>query len=212
MAKTVTEEERQKAYETLVSLYDKAEPIIKRVSDLNTFNYGELPLNPYMLVEAGITLRMVLDALKKMSLRGDSEMGIIRQEFETALTNCIKAADATEQYVELSGTSKSGLILNTIVTSTVMSKEYIESVARRLAAMKDIITPEAAPQKQPVIKDEAPRREKVKQEKVKPAAKQPEKKRGGIIRALDKIGDVIIFPIVKLAELTDVADKNKKKK
>jgi hypothetical protein len=212
MAKTVTEEERQKAYETLVSLYDKAEPIIKRVSDLNSFNYGELPLNPYMLVEAGITLRMVLDALKKMSLRGDSEMGIIRQEFETALTNCIKAADATEQYVELSGTSRGGVILNTIVTSTVMSKEYIESVARRLADVKDIGTSKTTPHKQPAIKDEAPRREKAKQDKDEPIAKKPGKKRGGFINALDKVGDAIIYPIVKLAELTDIEDKNKKKK
>jgi hypothetical protein len=212
MAKTATADERQKAYETLVSLYDKAEPIIKRVSDLNTFKYGELPLNPYMLVEAGITLRMVLDALKKISLHGDSEMGTIRHEFEIALTNCIKAADATEQYVELSGTSRSGMILNTIVTSMVMSNEYIQSVARRLTSIKDIDTPKATPQKQPVIKDEAPRREKAKQKKDKPTAKEPEKKRGGLIRALDKVGDVIIFPIVKLAELTDMEDKNKKKK
>ena len=211
MAKTVTEEERQKAFETLVSLYDKAEPIIKRVSDLNTFKYGELPLNPYMLVEAGITLRMVLDALRKMSLRRDSEMGIIRREFEIALTNCIKAADATEQYIELSGTSKSGIILNTIVTSTVMSSEYIESVARRLSVYWNTGAGKAVPQKQLVIKDKAPNTEKAKSDKTKTSGTEPDKKSGGVIHVLDKIGDVIIFPIVKLAELTDLADKPDKK-
>ena len=64
----------------------------------------------------------------------------------------------------------------------------------------------------PQVKDKAPDTEKAKSDKMKISGTEPEKKSGGVIHVLDKIGDVIIFPIVKLAELTDLADKPDKKK
>jgi hypothetical protein len=212
MSETATEDKRLKAYETLVSLYDKAEPIIHRIADLNTFKYGELPLNPYMLVEAGITLRMVLDALKKMHNPQDRELSLIQREFETALTNCIRAAESTEKYVEYSGTSRSRMILNNIVNSTVMANEYIESVSKRLDAFKgvNIIVPQSHPV--PEVKEKVKKPVIIKEEP-KPVYHEPAKKKsGGFVHALDKIGDIIIFPIVKMAEITDLDRKTDKKK
>jgi hypothetical protein len=212
MSKTATEEERLKVYETLVSLYDKVEPIIERVADLNTFKYGELPLNPYMLVEAGITLRMVLDILRKIPHSQNKELQIIQRELEISLSNCIKAAEATEKYVEISGTSQSRIILNTIINSTVMANEYMESVAKRLAEFKSVNTPVKLPQEIPTVKEEVGKKQPVKED-IKPVSREPVKKKtGGVITVLDKIGDIIIFPIVKIADLSDSVGKSKKKK
>jgi hypothetical protein len=234
MSKTATEEKRLRAYETIVSLYDKAEPIIQRISDLNTFKYGELPLNPYMLVEAGITLRMVLQALKKIHDPQDRELAIIQREFEISLSNCIKAADHTEKYVELSDTTKSRIILNTIINSTVMANEYMTSVSKRLEAFnsikKVVIQPQKPPHivqeikipeivkddikvhpKTPEVKDEVKNREIAKEEPKPRQQKPSDKKTGGVVSILDKIGDIVIFPIVKMAELSDLKGKSGKK-
>jgi hypothetical protein len=219
MAKTATEEEKLKAYDTLMSLYEKAEPIIHRLADLNTFKYGELPLNPYMLVEAGITLSMVLDALKKMPDSHDKELAIINREFQIALSNCIKAADATEKYVEYSGTPRSRLILNTIVNSTVMANEYMGSVWKRLEVFRGLYKAVTPPLEQPVVvveKDKYPEtvKEAVKEAPTTPRAPRApiKKKTGGFVSVLDKIADIIIFPIVKMAELSDLIHKSGKKK
>jgi hypothetical protein len=222
MARTATEEARQQAYETLSEYYSQAAPIIERVSDLNTFNYGELPLNPYMLVEAGITLKMMRHALKKIPEPRDKELSAIRRQFDTALANCVKAAEATEKYVEVAGTSRSPAILNIIINSTVMANEYMGSVSKKLKAYNIRSDDSAAAQ----VKKQAPVAEKVERKEAEkiisainadiesycnnvngqPQA-SPGKKPDGIIHALDKIGDIIIYPIVKIADLSDSIHK-----
>jgi hypothetical protein len=212
MARATTEEERQQAFETLSAYYEKAAPIIQRVSDLNTFTYGELPLNPYMLVEAGITLKMMLHALRKLHEPHDKELALIYREFDTALSNCIKAAEATEKYVEVAGTSRSRVILNIIINSTVMANEHMESVAKRLReyAKKGTSVMVVQPQRQAEVKQ--------RESEESHAGTQPEvpvnNKPGGVIRVLDKIGDIIIYPIAKMADLSDAVHRsnNREKK
>jgi hypothetical protein len=218
MTRATTEEEKQQAYETLVDYYEQAAPIIERVSDLNTFKYGELPLNPYMLVEAGITLKMMLHALRKLHVPHDRELDLIQREFDTALSNCIKAAEATEKYVEVAGTSRSHVILNIIINSTVMANEHMESVAKRLEdyRKKSISIMMLQPQPAKVKKES---QEKVTRGWVTPKESEEsypgaesevpgKNKPGGVIRVLDKIGDIIIYPIVKIADLSDAVRRS----
>jgi hypothetical protein len=126
--------ERVRWFQTFLSLYDKAEPLIQHITDLERLRAGELPVSPGILVESNITLRPVLAAIRKMTKPENKELATIQREFEMALFNCIKASEWAEKYINSRSHHMNGQApLNMVINTTVLAREYMGSVSRRLA-------------------------------------------------------------------------------
>ena len=201
MRKTVAEEEKLKSFNAFTRLYEKAAPIVRHIANLNTLREGKLPLSPYALVESSISLKMILYTLRKIPEPKDKELSSIQRDLETALSSCIKAAEQTEKYSELGGSSIKGqLLLSTIINSTVLAHEYIESVSKRL----EIIAPrmstlEIAHEIKPAsVEIDSKDGMTLDKDIISPGVKPIsiiDKTANYIVSGLDKLGDIIIFPI-----------------
>jgi len=207
--------------QTFVALYEKAAPIVRRIANPGMLAAGELPVSPYTLVESNLTLRPILDAIRKASEPLEQDLASMRREFEIALGSSIKAAEAAVKYIELQERGVDARAsLSTIISSTVLAHEYFESVSVKLGNYKSKMTAptaESAPEPLPV-EDYLQEMERVGKkndslDKQKKASRkdvvqssteaQPviDKVAGGIEYGLDKLGDAIIFPFDQIARV-----------
>src|SRR4030067_1639831 len=121
------EEEGLKSFSRFLILFDKAAPIIRYIANLEDLKHGEIPVSPYMLLESNLTLKMILQALRNMPESRDKDFNTLQKEFDTALSNCIRAAEATEKYVAMGRSERAKVLLSTIINCSVMAHEYINS-------------------------------------------------------------------------------------
>jgi hypothetical protein len=126
------EEEGLKFYSRFLMLFDKAAPIIRYIANLEDLQHGEIPVSPYMLLESNLTLKMILQALRKIPESKDKDFSTLQKEFDTALSNCIHAAEATEKYVAMGRGERAKFLLAVIINSSVMAHEYIDSVSEKV--------------------------------------------------------------------------------
>jgi hypothetical protein len=208
----ITVEERLRWFQVFMPLYEKAAPLVRRIANIDTLGAGELPVSPYTLVESNLTLRPILEALKKIPEPREKDLVSIQVEFETALSSCIKAAEAAAKYIDLEGRGIADqVLLGTIINSTVLAHEYIESVSNRLetpnmsnleAILKLGLIPDEEYLKESPNKKE---QEILNEKDVTPPPVQVQsvidKAANGIERGLDKLGDAIIFPLEKMAQV-----------
>jgi hypothetical protein len=132
MMKTV--KERLSWFQTFMPLYERAETLVRHITNLEKLQAGELPVSPALLVESNLTLRPILAAVSKMHKPKEKELADIQREFEMALSHCIKAAELAEKYINEGGDSMhSQMLLSMVINATVLAHEYIESVSKRLA-------------------------------------------------------------------------------
>ena len=218
MQKTVAKEEKLKSFNAFIRLYEKAAPIVRNITNLDTLNEGKLPLSPYALVESSITLKMILNAIKKMPEPKDKELTSIRKELETALSSCIKAAEQTEKYIEIGGSSIKGqLLLSTIINSTVLAHEYIESVSKRLETITlgvsklEIAHEPKLASVETYSQDGVIQYQDVNSPRVQPIFIKG-KTANFVVSVLDKLGDIIISPIEKLVSFYGVISRYLKRK
>jgi hypothetical protein len=126
--------ERLRWFQTFMPLYERADPLVRHITNLEKLQAGELPVSPGMLVESNLTLRPILAAISKLHKPKEKELAAIQREFEMALSNCIKAAEWAEKYINYGGHSMDGqMLLSMVINATVLAHEYIESVSKRLA-------------------------------------------------------------------------------
>ena len=126
--------ERLRWFQTFIPLYERAEPLIKYITNLDKLQAGELPVSPAMLVESNLTLRPILVAISKMHKPKEKELAVIQREFEMALSNCIKAAEWAEKYINFGGHGiDKQMLLGMAINVTVLAHEYFESVTRKVA-------------------------------------------------------------------------------
>ena len=197
-------EERLRWFQAFTLLYEKAAPVLRQVANPDKLAAGELPLTPYTLAASNLTLRPILEAIRKLSEPKEQEFGDIQKHFKIALSSCIKLAEAAERYIELRERGiEDQVSLCTIISSTVLAHEYMESVSRKL----EIIKPRVDNLEAGFRLESAPAEKKLKEKKAtsekvtKPAGAQlaVDKAADGIERGLDKLGDALVFPIEKLA-------------
>ncbi len=130
-------EERLTWLRTFVPLYEKAAPIVSQITNLEMLAAGELPVNPYTLAVSNLTLRPILEAVRRLREPKEQEYSGIQREFEIALSSSIKAASAAEKYIELRDDGIDGQAqLSTVISSMVLAHEYMESVAKKMAVLK----------------------------------------------------------------------------
>ena len=126
--------ERLRWFQTFMSLYDKAYPLVRHVTNFEKLRAGELPVSPGLLVESNLTLRPILVAITNMPKPKEKELAIIQREFEMAVFNCIKAAEWAEKYINYRSNHMDGqALLSMIISATVLAHEYMESVSEKLA-------------------------------------------------------------------------------
>ena len=203
----IAKEEDLRSLQTLLRFYEKAAPIIRRIANVEMLNYGQLPASPFALFESNLTLKMILNALKKMSAPKDKMLATIYKEFGISLSSCIRTVEAVEKYGELGDRSnKSHILLTNIISSTVLAYEYLESVAHKLESSAQAYT---SPEIEPTIAIPQGR----ETTRWKPVAVQDDvtvRKRAlmilnsmacGIEWFLDKLGDLIVFPFVAISRL-----------
>ena len=126
-------DERRKWFQSFMPLYEKAAPIIQRVTNPETLMAGELSVSPYSLLESNLTIQPIVEAVRKMPKPKEKQLASIQREFEIALSSCMKAAEAAVKYVALRerGRDKRA-VLSTITNLTNLAHEHMESVSRRL--------------------------------------------------------------------------------
>ncbi len=133
--------ERLRWFQTFMPLYERAEPLVLYITNLEKLQAGELPVSPGMLVESNLTLRPILTAISKMHKPKEKELAIIQREFEMALSNCIKASEWAEKYINYGGHGMDGqILLSMVINATVLAHEYIESVSKKLAPFHEVDT------------------------------------------------------------------------
>jgi hypothetical protein len=131
--------ERLRWFQAFMPLYEKAEPLVRYITNLEKLQAGELPVSPGMLVESNLTLRPILAAISKMHKPKEKELAIIQREFEMALSNCIKASEWAEKYINYGGHGMDGqMLLSMVINATVLAHEYIESVSKKLATFHEV--------------------------------------------------------------------------
>ena len=132
MTKTV--KERLRWFQTFIPLYERAEPLVRHITNLNKLRAGELPVSPGLLVESNVTLRPILSAIGRLQKPKEKELAFIQHEFALALSHCIKASEWAEKYLNYSGYGMDRqIMLNMVINATVLAHEYIESVSKKLA-------------------------------------------------------------------------------
>ena len=190
-----TAEERLRWFDKFMPLYEKAVPVLRQIANIETLAAGELPVSPYTLAASSLTLRPILEALRKVNEPKREEFGGIQKEFEIALSNCIKVAEAAEKYIELRECGiEDQVVLSTIISSTVLAHEYIESVSRKLEILRSQASDPEAMVK--FLNDKQAPSNKVSPSEGPQLA--IDKAADGIERGLDKLGDALVFPIEKM--------------
>ena len=208
--------ERLLWFKAFMPLYEKAAPLIRYVANPRKLQAGELPVSLYTLLESNLTLRPILDSVRRMHKPNEKQLAIIQREFEIALSNCIKAAESASKYVNLEehGTD-SRTLLSTIINSTVLASEYIESVSRRLETPSITIL-DAEPEPEQVPAEEQPKEEEApaKGGTPPPATLQLaiDKTANGIEHGLGKLGDAITFSLEKMTKYAGRLNPIKRRK
>ncbi len=133
MTANTKEIEEIEYFRRITTLYEKAAPIITYIAAPDFLNRGLIPVSPRRLVESNITLQMVLQTLKKLAKPQNKVLASVEHDFEIALTSCIKAAEATEKFIDLTDYHRDGIFFSQIINSAVLAHEYIESVYQKLA-------------------------------------------------------------------------------
>ena len=134
MVKTV--KERLRWLQLFMPLYEKVVPLIRGITDLKSLESGELPVSPHALAESPLTLKPVLESIRKIPKPKEKELLSIKREFEIVLSSCIKAGESATNYIKLDGQGMKGQIqLSTIINSLVLANEYMESVSKKLAPL-----------------------------------------------------------------------------
>jgi hypothetical protein len=224
-AMMITVEERLRWFQIFMPLYEKAAPLVRRIANIEMLGAGELPVSPYTLVESNLTLRPILQALKKIPEPKEKDLVSIQTELETALSSCIKAAEAAAKYIDLQGRGIADqVLLGIIINSTVLAHEYIESVSKRLEMPR--MSNLEARLKLGLVPDEEYLKEKEtlnkKQKEIlneKDVTPPPvrvqsaiDKAANGIERGLDKLGDAIVFPLEKMAQVFSARKRRPKQR
>lgn len=203
----ITNNRELRSLQLLLNLYDKAAPIVHKIADIDTLNSGELPANPYLLMESNLTLSMILNTLKKMPTPKDKVLITIRNEFEKAIIHCLRVAEASEKLIEVKDihNDRSSHLLSIIINSTIMAHEYIEEVGKKLEQTPSELVETIA---QIEVKEEKNKeKSNGKEIKVRPSPTKKSLQSGIDIVAdyielgLDKLGDIITFPIELLVKL-----------
>jgi hypothetical protein len=131
--KTSTIKDRLSWFQTFMPLYERAAPLVEHIANPQKLKAGILPVSPGMLVESSLTLRLILDNVRKMPKLKEKELVIIQREFEMALYNCVKAAEWAEKYINRFNYGMDDkMLLNMVINTTVLAHEYMESVSKRL--------------------------------------------------------------------------------
>lgn len=200
-------EERLSWFKTFMPLYERAAPLIWHIANIEKLKAGQLPVSPYMFVESSLTLRPILECIRNMRKPKDKQLANIKMEFEIALHNCIRAAESASNYIRLEERSMdSPTLLSTIINSTVLAYEYIESVSKRLGTPSTTIlnsqhefelTPAQGHLKEmeSATKDVTPPPNRL-QIAINKAA-------NGIERGLDRLGDGMTLPLEKMAKYSE---------
>ena len=200
-------EERLIWFKSFMPLYEKAAPLIRYITNLEKLQAGELPLSFHTLLESNLTLRPILDSVRRMHKPNEKQLAIIQREFEIALSNCIKAAESASKYVRLEEHSiDSRTLLSTIINSTVLAHEYIESVSKRLETPSMTIL-DAEPEPGLVPVEEHPKKGESPAKDVTqpPAALQLaiNKAASGIEHGLNRLGDAMTLSMEKMAKYAE---------
>ncbi len=198
--------ERLSWFESFIPLYEKAVPIINHIANLETLAAGELSTSPYVIAASNLTLRPILEALKTVHEPKEEELGSIQREFQIALSSCIKAVEAAVKYIELEERGiRNQAALNTIINSTVLAHEYIESVSKKLEISRTSGLGTKLESKQIPGERHLKNRRILDRDNISPPVQQPsviDKVANGIELALDKLGNVLVFPIVIIVKVT----------
>lgn len=132
---TKTARERLRWFQAFMPLYERAAPLVQHIANLDRLKVGELPVSPDMLVVSKLTLRPILDSVRRMPKPKEKELATIQREFEVALFHCIKAAEWAEKYINPGYHSVDGeVLLGAVINATVLAHEYMESVSQRLSS------------------------------------------------------------------------------
>ncbi len=123
--------EKLKWFQTFIPLYERSEPLVRHITNLAKLQAGELPVSPGLLVESNLTLRPILAAVTKMRKPKEKELASIQHEFAIALSNCIKASEWADKYLNYDGMDRQ-MMLSMVINATVLAHEYIESVSKKL--------------------------------------------------------------------------------
>jgi hypothetical protein len=197
-------EERLRWYQAFILLYEKAVPIIRQITDLETLAAGELPVTLYTLAESNLTLRPILEAVRKVHEPKEVEFVSILKEFEIALSSCVKVAEAAEKYIELRERGiEDQAMLSTIISSIVLAHEYIESASKKLEILKPRVSDLGTSFELGVLPPEIYLKEmKSPSENVSPPAGPQlaiDKAADSLERGLHKLGDALVFPIERIS-------------
>ena len=197
------EEERLRWFRAFIPLYERAAPVVHQIANLDKLAVGELPVGSYTFVESNLTVLPILKAVGKLPTPEDKELASIQRESEIALSSCIKTAEAAAKYVELRERGmKDQVALSTIISSTVLAHEYIESVSKKLEILKPRMSNLEAKFKLGLVSSEIHLEEKKapSENVTSPAGPQLaiDKTANGIKRGLDKLGDALVFPVEKM--------------
>ena len=197
MTTKTKEVEEIQYFRRMSTLYEKAAPIIKYIAAPEFLKRGLLPVSPHSMVESNITLQMILQAVKKLPKPQNKLLVSIERDFEIALSNCIKAAEASERFIDLTDYHRDGVFFGQIINAAVLAHEYIESVYQKLTDFeRDTKIIQEQPAKRASLteksatdySDFSPRKnnKQIKTDVVKDHENFIEK-------GLDKLGDGIIF-------------------
>lgn len=130
--------ERLKWLQAFIPLYEKVAPLVRYIANLERIDAGQLPLSPDVLMRSTITLKPALQALRKMAKPKEKELLTLMNDFEAAVSNCIKAGEAAVRYAKSGGQTMEGRIqLSNLVNSTVLAHQYMELASKRLKRLSE---------------------------------------------------------------------------
>lgn len=134
-------EDDSKWTRSFVSLYLKAEPLVRHIANADKLAAGELPVSPSMLVESNLTLKPVLAALRKLRQPKSKELVEVHRQYQTVLLQCIRAAEYAEKYINNTGNLDRYTLMGMIVNSIMLAREYNETVSLKIPLLTNIVMP-----------------------------------------------------------------------
>ena len=199
-----TGKEALRWFETFVPLYEKAASLVRHIADIEALKAGRLPTSLYALVESNLTLGLILQVVRKMPKPEEKELASIQQEFQIALSSCIKAAETAAKYVELVERGiEDRALLNIVINSTVLAHEYIESVSTRLEVIRRRMSDLPAKSEPEMVVEDYLKAKKTPRVNIAPPPPRPQlyidRIAVGVEHGLDRLGDAMIFSIDKIA-------------
>lgn len=147
-------------------------------------------------------MQMVLQAVKKLAKPQNKILISVERDFEIALSSCIKAAEATERFIDLTDYHREGVLFSQIINQAVLAHEYSESVYQKLTGYEhDSKRFQSNPEEKIILKEVTPANVIFRQNRVSDDQNVviPQKAPENIIETgLDKVGDGIIYLIDKI--------------